>query len=99
VRLTPESTDAVNGPTIALYRAWVLIRTGGDRAEQGYAELGRVLGAYGVHPRAVAVDQLGVMLRDDARAWQIISAAIVEQDRRRASSSVTPPAPAGDHPP
>jgi hypothetical protein len=98
VRLTPEATDAVNGPTIALYRAWVLIRVGGDRAEQGYAELLRVLGAYGVQPRAVAVDQLGVMLRDDARAWQIIQDAIVEQDQRRATASVTPPAPAADRP-
>src|SRR5262245_584459 len=99
VHLTPESTDAVNGPTMALYRAWVLIRVGGDRAEQGYAELRRVLGAYSVHPRAVAVDQLGVMLRDDARAWQVIQDAIVEQDQHRAAARVTPPAPGADRPP
>jgi TolB-like protein/Tfp pilus assembly protein PilF len=97
-RLTPEAGDAVNGPTVALWRAWVLIRAGGDRADEGYAELARLLGQYNVQPREISIHQLGVMLRDDARAWGIITNAI-EQAARRAIPAVTPPAPAVDPPP
>jgi tetratricopeptide (TPR) repeat protein len=95
VRLTPEAGDAVNGPTVALQRAWVLIRAGDDRADEGYAELARLLGQFRVQPREISIHQLGVMLRDDARAWGIIRNAI-EQATRRASPAVTRPTPAGD---
>jgi tetratricopeptide (TPR) repeat protein len=97
IRLVPESRDAVNGPTVAVQRAWVLIRAGGDRAEEGYSELQRLLGAYRVQPRAFAIEPLGVMLRDDARAHGIIQDAIERQDRAfAASGGFTPPAPAAD---
>jgi len=69
------------------------IRAGGDRADEGYAELARLLGQYNVQPREISIHQLGVMLRDDARAWGIITNAI-EQAARRAIPAVTPPAPA-----
>ena len=97
IRLVPESRDAVNGPTVAVQRAWVLIRAGGDRAEEGYSELQRLLGAYRVQPRAYATYSLGLMLRDDARAHGIIQDAIERQDRAfAASGGFMPPAPAAD---
>jgi TolB-like protein/Tfp pilus assembly protein PilF len=100
VRETPESRDAVNGPTVAVMRAWVLIRAGGDRREEGYAELTRLLGAFRVQPRAFDMTQLGIMLHDDARAAAILREAIEEQDRRQAGGrALRSPAPAGDRPP
>ena len=45
VRLSAQSYDAVNGPAIAVERAWVLIRSG-SRAPEGYAEFERWLGGY-----------------------------------------------------
>ena len=100
VRGTPESRDAVNGPTVAMQRAWVLIRAGGARAEEGYAELERLLGAYALQPRLVAIEPLGLILREDPRADRIIREAIERQDRARsAAGAVTPPAPADDRRP
>jgi len=97
VRQTPESRDAVNGSRVAVRRAWVLIRAGGERAEEGYAELQRLLGAYRVQPRAFAVYSPGVLLRDDERAQRIIREAIEGQDRAFAAKGVfTSPAPATD---
>ena len=58
VRLMPESRDAVNGPTVAIQRAWVLIHGRGARAEEGYAEFERLLGAYMLNPREVAAEPL-----------------------------------------
>jgi len=71
VRLVPERRDAVNGPTIAMLRAWVLIHAG-VRAEEGYKELDRLLGSMYLQPRLVAASPLWLLLRDDARAQQII---------------------------
>jgi TolB-like protein/Tfp pilus assembly protein PilF len=71
VQLTPERRDAVNGPTIAMQRAWVLIHSG-VRADEGYAELDRVLGSMDLQPRQVAASPLWLLLRDDERAQQII---------------------------
>jgi TolB-like protein/Flp pilus assembly protein TadD len=85
-RLTPEARDAVNGPTVAVTRAWVLIRAGGERADEGYAELQRLLGAFRVQPRSFAVYSLGVLLREDERAQRIIREAIERQDRARAAA-------------
>ena len=71
VRLMPERRDAVNGPTIAMLRAWVLIHSG-ERAEEGYAELDRLLGSMYLQPRWVAASPLWLLLRNDVRAQQII---------------------------
>jgi len=71
VRLMPERRDAVNGPTVAIKRAWVLIRCK-VRADQGYQELDRVLGSMYLQPRWVAATPLWLLLRDDARTQQII---------------------------
>jgi TolB-like protein len=71
VRLLPEARDAVNGPEVALRRAWVLIHSG-VRAEEGYTELERLLGAFRQQPRWVAVQLPWVILRNDTRAQQII---------------------------
>jgi tetratricopeptide (TPR) repeat protein len=98
VRQVPETRDAVNGPTVAVHRAWVLIRSGGDRADEGYAELERLLGKYRVQPRAYSITPLAVMLREDPRADRIVRAAIARQDAARARTrTVTSPAPAADH--
>jgi TolB-like protein/Flp pilus assembly protein TadD len=78
VRRRPESIDAANGADLALRRAWVLIHSG-RRPEQGYAELERLMGAYGVQPRMVAVDPLWLMLREDDRVQQILRDAIARQ--------------------
>ncbi len=71
VQLTPERRDEVNGPTIAMLRAWVLIHSG-VRADEGYAELDRLLGSLYLQPRWVAASPLWLLLRDDTRAQQII---------------------------
>jgi tetratricopeptide (TPR) repeat protein len=71
VQMTPERRDAVNGPTIAMLRAWVLIHSG-VRAEEGYAELDRLLGSMYLQPRLVAASPMWLLLRHDARAQQII---------------------------
>ena len=71
VQMTPERRDAVNGPTIAMLRAWVLIHSG-VRAEEGYAELDRLLGSMNLQPRLVAASPLWLLLRDDARVQQIM---------------------------
>ena len=71
VRLAPENRDAVNGPNVAILRAWVLIRSGA-RAEEGYAEFERLLGGFDLPPRLVAARPEWRLLRDDARVQQII---------------------------
>jgi hypothetical protein len=71
VRLAPEARDAVNAPQVAMLRAWVLIRSG-TRAEEGYAELERLLGGFDLQPRWVAAQPEWRLLRDDARVQQII---------------------------
>lgn len=71
VRLRPEARDAINGPRVAMNRAWVLIRSG-ERAEEGYAELERLVGGIDHQPRWLAVDPLWQLLWDDARVQQII---------------------------
>src|SRR5688572_2167626 len=84
-------------PGVAVQRAWVLIRAGGERADEGYAELQRLLGGFRVQPRAFATYSLGVMLRDDARAHRIVQEAIERQDRAfAASGGFTSPAPVAD---
>ena len=52
VQLLPVSRDMVNGPRVAIARAWVLIKTQ-ERAEEGYAELERPAKAPGVSGRAM----------------------------------------------
>jgi hypothetical protein len=54
-----------------MLRAWVLIHSG-ERAEEGYAELDRLLGSMYLQPRWVAASPLWLLLRNDARAQQII---------------------------
>jgi hypothetical protein len=71
VRLAPESRDAVNGRNIAAERAWVLIRSG-SRAEEGYAELERLLGGFDMQPRRVSISLPWLLLRNDERTQQII---------------------------
>ena len=71
VRLRPEARDAINGPRTAMNRAWVLIRSG-ERAEEGYAELKRLVGGIDHQPRWLAVTPLWRLLWDDARVRQII---------------------------
>jgi hypothetical protein len=75
VRRVPESRDAAAGPSVAMLRAWILIHAG-TRAEEGYAELERLLGTFGVVPRFVLVDPLWRLLRDDARVQEIILAKV-----------------------
>ena len=75
VRRVPESRDAAAGPSVAMLRAWILIHSG-TRVEEGYAELERLLGAFGVVPRFVAVDPLWRLLSDDARVQKIIQAKV-----------------------
>ena len=71
VRFLSETRDAVNEPEVALRRAWVLIHSG-VRAEEGYTELERLVGAFRQQPRWVAVQLPWVILRNDTRAQQII---------------------------
>jgi len=71
VRLLSEARDAVNEPEVALRRAWVLIHSG-VRAEEGYAALEGLVGAFRQQPRWVAVQLPWVILRNDTRAQQII---------------------------
>ena len=69
--MCPKSRDAAAGPTVAMLRAWILIHSG-TRAEEGYAELERLMGAFGIVPRFVATDPLWRLLEDDARVQRII---------------------------
>jgi TolB-like protein len=71
VRLRPEARDAINGTNAAMSRAWVLIHTG-DRADEGYAELQRLVGRIDQQPRWLAVTPIWQLLGDDGRAMQII---------------------------
>jgi hypothetical protein len=99
VRLSAQSYDAVNGPVIAVERAWVLIRSG-SRAREGYAELERWLGGYMLQPGRVAKEPLWLILRDDARVQHIFAAAMEKQALiGSAHRAVTLPAPVGDRPP
>jgi tetratricopeptide (TPR) repeat protein len=77
VRRLPESGDALNGPQVALQRAWILIHSG-LRPDDGYAELARLMDALAVHPRLVAVDPLWLMLGDDPRVQEILRDAIAK---------------------
>ncbi len=81
VRVMPESRDALNGPQVALKRAWVLIRSG-SRADEGYAELERLMGALDIHPRLVVADPLWLILGEDERVQQILRSSIDALDRR-----------------
>ncbi len=81
VGVMPESRDALNGPQIALKRAWVLIRSG-SRADDGYSELERLMGALDVHPRLVAADPLWLLLGEDERVTQILRSSIDALERR-----------------
>jgi hypothetical protein len=78
VRLAPENRDAVNGPNVAILRAWVLIRSGA-RAEDGYAEFERLLGGFDLPPRWVAARPEWRLLSDDARVQQIIRDKLPKQ--------------------
>lgn len=71
VQSRPIGRDAVNGPRIAMSRAWVLIHSG-IRADEGYAELAQLLGTIDQSPRWVAASLPWMLLRDDERAQQII---------------------------
>ncbi len=71
VRVAPEDRDAVNGPNVAILRAWVLIRSG-ERADEGYAEFERLVGGFDLQPRWVAARPEWRLLREDARLQQII---------------------------
>ena len=75
VRRVPESQDAAAGPSVAMLRAWILIHSG-SRAEEGYRELERLLGAFGVIPRFVSVDPLWRLLENDARVQRTVQAAL-----------------------
>ena len=75
VRRVPESRDAAAGPSVAMLRAWILIHSG-TRAEEGYAELERLLDAFGVVPRFVAVDPLWRLLESDTRVQRTIQAKL-----------------------
>jgi tetratricopeptide (TPR) repeat protein len=75
VRRVPEDRDAAAGPSVAMLRAWILIQSG-TRAEEGYAELARLLDAFGVVPRFVSVDPLWRLLEGDARVQAIIRAKL-----------------------
>jgi TolB-like protein len=81
VQLLPVSRDMVNGPRVAIARAWVLIKTH-DRAEEGYAELKRLLGAWGLWPRYVALLPEWRMLTDDPRVQQIFREAISKSGKQ-----------------
>jgi len=71
VREVPENRDAVSGPTVALLRAWILIHSG-KHASAGYAELERLMNAFGILPRNVATDPLWRVLDQDSRVRQIL---------------------------
>jgi tetratricopeptide (TPR) repeat protein len=75
VELLPENRDALNGAETAMRRAWVLIH-GGSRREEGYRELERLLGHIDLQPRWVAATPLWQILRDDARAQEILQRAM-----------------------
>jgi tetratricopeptide (TPR) repeat protein len=75
VRRVPESQDAAAGPSVAMLRAWILIHSG-SRPEEGYRELERLLGAFGVIPRFVSVDPLWRLLENDARVQRTVQAAL-----------------------
>jgi hypothetical protein len=76
VRLLPEARDVINGPSVAILRE-VLIKTQ-ERAEEGYAELERLLGAFALQPRGVAVRPEWRLLRRDPRVQQIFDKAIAK---------------------
>ena len=81
VQLLPVSRDMVNGPRVAIARAWVLIKTH-ERAEEGYAELERLLGAWGLWPRYVALLPEWRMLTDDPRVQQLFREAISKSGKQ-----------------
>jgi TolB-like protein len=71
----PEAIDHVNGPGVAMARAWVLIRTR-ERPDEGYAELERLLGAWELWPRWVAaLPEWRLLANDDPRVKEILRAA------------------------
>jgi len=78
VRDSPEARDRVNGPGVAMTRAWVLIKTQ-ERAEEGYAEFERLLGAWDLSPRWVAALPEWRLLGNDPRVQQILRVAIAKQ--------------------
>lgn len=76
VQLRPEDLDAVNGPTVAMHRAWVLIHSG-IRSDEGYRELERLIGSMDLQPRWVAASPLWRLLWDDERTQQIIRSKLL----------------------
>jgi TolB-like protein/Flp pilus assembly protein TadD len=75
-QLLPDASDHVNGPDVAMARAWVLIKTQ-QRPEEGYAELERLLGAWDLSPRWVAaLPEWRVLANDDPRVQEILRTAI-----------------------
>ena len=82
VQLLPVSRDMVNGPRVAIARAWVLIKTQ-ERAEEGYAELERLLGAWGLFwPRYVVLLPEWRMFDDDPRVQQIFRELIAKSGKQ-----------------
>jgi TolB-like protein len=75
VRRVPESLDAAAGPAVAMVRAWILIH-GRERADEGYAELERLLDTFGVVPWFVKVNPLWRVLAGDARVQATIQAKL-----------------------
>jgi TolB-like protein len=77
-QLLPDASDHVNGPGVAMTRAWVLIKTQ-ERAEEGYAELERLLGAWDLSPRWVAALPEWRLLGNDPRVQRILRDGIAKQ--------------------
>ena len=71
VRSRPIERDAINGAQVAMARAWVRIHSG-IQADEGYAELARLVGTIDLQPRWVAASLPWMLLRDDVRAQKII---------------------------
>lgn len=75
IQQTPERLDAVNGPSVAMLRAWVLIHSG-VRAAEGYREFERLLGSVNLQPRWVAAMPLWRLLGNDQRVQQILQSKL-----------------------
>jgi tetratricopeptide (TPR) repeat protein len=67
----PQRENAINYTLVAKARAWVLIYTR-TRAEEGYAEIERLLGGWDMSPQELLVKPPARLLRDDPRLQQIV---------------------------
>jgi TolB-like protein/Tfp pilus assembly protein PilF len=67
----PQRENAINYTLVAKARAWVLIYTR-TRAEEGYAEIERLLGGWDMSPQELLVQPPARLLRDDPRLQQIV---------------------------